>query len=438
MINDKKVFIFDLDGVIINTVEFLYNSYLKFLLKYKINGSKEEFNMLNGPKIEDIIIYLKTKYKIKESESHLLEEYNGLINSAYNKAEMVSGIEKILKIIKIFNLDIALATSSSKKNVEFILKKFDLSHYFKVIVYGDDVSEAKPSPLIYNLVRDKMPAKSYYVIEDSVQGVIAAKAAGMKIIFFNRENKKANRSWDYQVSRTDELMNIIVKLITNIDILSVEQDLKLVVVNQPITDSQEKKDKVNIIWEEKKKNNSSFYEGNILRGISVERKGKDVILLCSQTEYKYYLAKFIDSSLGFKINPIAISGLITDNEGYTLIGKRRKVTSHAGHYELVPSGGVDSVEFRKQIIKEFKEETGFDEEIIKRVDISGLIFDNTESLYEIIFNIHISKSLNLLLPSLKIGEYEEFEVIKLSEFGKIISNYEFVPLSKLIYALIDN
>ena len=68
--------VFDLDGTIIDSTNELYKIYKLFLKEFGFNGSKTEFNRLNGPKLEEIISILKSKYNIKEKKIDLLNNYH--------------------------------------------------------------------------------------------------------------------------------------------------------------------------------------------------------------------------------------------------------------------------------------------------------------------------------------------------------------------------
>ena len=63
--------VLDLDGTIIDSTNELYEIYKTFLKEFKFKGTKNEFNRLNGPKLEDIISTLKKKYNIKVKKSDL-------------------------------------------------------------------------------------------------------------------------------------------------------------------------------------------------------------------------------------------------------------------------------------------------------------------------------------------------------------------------------
>jgi len=81
-------------------------------------------------------------------------------------------------------LKVALASSSPLKVIKFVLDKFDINKYFDLVVSGDMVEHGKPSPDIYNYAAKSLGLEcdECVVIEDSINGVISAKSAGMYCI----------------------------------------------------------------------------------------------------------------------------------------------------------------------------------------------------------------------------------------------------------------
>ena len=90
-----------------------------------------------------------------------------------------------MKKLKEHNIKIVLASSADRRKIESNLKaaKID-SDIFDAIVSGDDVGKKKPNPDIYLYAADKINEKpeNCIVVEDALNGIIAAKTAGMKCI----------------------------------------------------------------------------------------------------------------------------------------------------------------------------------------------------------------------------------------------------------------
>jgi HAD superfamily hydrolase (TIGR01509 family) len=199
MNNIKSIF-FDLDGTLINSIDAMYAAYLSFLNVYGIHGTKEEFDQLNGPSLREIVKHLKEKYMLPEPFDVLLKTYLKQVESAYQKSVLpFEDSTKVLKELKTRNLQLSLVTSNSKSIVRPLLKKLGWQSFFSVIIYGDDVKNAKPFPDIYKLCleRSKANKNNVLVIEDSANGFESAQRAGLRCILFNPNEKKLDNIFNF-------------------------------------------------------------------------------------------------------------------------------------------------------------------------------------------------------------------------------------------------
>ena len=116
----------------------------------------------------------------------MAEKREKILEDLFAKEEIkiLPGFLRLVKSLKKNNIKIGLATSASKKFLIFILDKIDIKKYFNVIHCGDDVEHSKPNPEIFLLTAKDLDVnpKNCVVIEDSVNGVKAGKAAGMDVI----------------------------------------------------------------------------------------------------------------------------------------------------------------------------------------------------------------------------------------------------------------
>ncbi len=97
---------------------------------------------------------------------------------------LVPGSRKFLAYARKKIPKIALATSSNRMIQKFTFDKFNLHRYFDVVTTGDEVTNGKPHPEPYLLTLKKLQVlpKGVYVVEDSGNGVLSAKAAGCQVI----------------------------------------------------------------------------------------------------------------------------------------------------------------------------------------------------------------------------------------------------------------
>ena len=174
--------VFDLDGVIVDSHPAHKRSWQSFFLSLgkKVADSELDF-IFEGRRRRDILVHF-----LGELSSSELQEYGNkkdeLFRQEFRTLEPVAGSIDLIKELSERGLRLAVATSASKDRASWTLREFKIHHYFPVIVTGDDVPQSKPDPGIYRLVTQKLDvvAESLVAIEDSVCGVLSAKAAGLR------------------------------------------------------------------------------------------------------------------------------------------------------------------------------------------------------------------------------------------------------------------
>jgi len=184
-----KAVIFDMDGVIINS-EVLYDeAFRKLVLEENKELSQEDLNSVRGMDDMEIWAELIKRYDLKDSAEYYNERILADIMDVFmNDPEVthIDGLIDLLDQIKDAGIRMSVASSADLKRIKVIIDRLSIGHYFEHLTSADDVSRAKPSPEIYLLAADKLGLSpdECWVIEDSTNGVKAAKAAGMKCIGF--------------------------------------------------------------------------------------------------------------------------------------------------------------------------------------------------------------------------------------------------------------
>ena len=184
----KKAFIFDLDGVIVDTAKYHYLAWKKIASELGIDFTHEHNELLKGVsrvRSLDIILGLGNVEASQEQKDQWLvqknEEYLTYLVDM-DQSEILPGVMKVLAFLKTNNQPIALGSAS--KNARPILEKTGILSYFDVIVDGNDVSNAKPDPEVFLQAAQKlgMTNENSIVFEDSVAGIQAANIASMTSI----------------------------------------------------------------------------------------------------------------------------------------------------------------------------------------------------------------------------------------------------------------
>lgn len=209
-----KAVIFDMDGVIIDSEPIHVEVDMQTMKDLWCDISMEKLEKYVGTTYEYMFTDIKKNYKISKSVEEIIC-YN--VEMAKNKIvqsdlEPIEGIRELLCDLKDKNILAAIASSSPMDLIDVIVSKFKLQDYFKYIVSGEEVSNGKPAPDVYIETAKKLglAPTDCTVIEDSKNGVLAAKAAGMKCIGFQNIN-----SGNQDLSKAD----IIVKSIAEIKFL---------------------------------------------------------------------------------------------------------------------------------------------------------------------------------------------------------------------------
>ncbi|QTV06977.1 beta-phosphoglucomutase [Faecalibacter bovis] len=180
-----KAFIFDLDGVIVDTAKYHFLAWQKLAESLGINFTHEHNEELKGVsrvRSLEIILGLGNVEATQEQKDEWLvqknEDYLQYIDKM-DDSEILPGVMKVLEFLKSNQQPIILGSAS--KNARPILEKVNILHYFDDIVDGNDVSNAKPDPEVFLVGANKanQPNENAIVFEDSVAGIQAANIAGM-------------------------------------------------------------------------------------------------------------------------------------------------------------------------------------------------------------------------------------------------------------------
>ncbi len=182
---NKKGFIFDLDGVIVDTAKYHFLAWKRLAKSLDIDFTEEENEQLKGvsrvKSLEKILSWGNktiSEDKFTELMGKKNEEYLSYI-ADMGSDEILPDVPRVLETLIEKQQPISLGSAS--KNARIILDRVDLKKHFDAIVDGNDVSKAKPDPEVFLIAAKllNMKPEECIVFEDSVAGVEAANAANM-------------------------------------------------------------------------------------------------------------------------------------------------------------------------------------------------------------------------------------------------------------------
>jgi beta-phosphoglucomutase len=181
----KKAFIFDLDGVIVDTAKFHYLAWKKLANDLGFDFTETQNEMLKGvsrSKSLEILLGIGNISLTQAQKEKLMDEKNQRYLSSVESlgaSEILPGIKDLILYLKRKNILVALGSAS--KNAIPLLKSLELFDHFDAIVDGNDVTHAKPDPEVFLKAAEKLNVspENCVVVEDSLAGIQAANIAGM-------------------------------------------------------------------------------------------------------------------------------------------------------------------------------------------------------------------------------------------------------------------
>ena len=187
--------IFDMDGVIVDTEPVHHYAYDLHFKQLNIPITPEMYASFTGNSTKNIFERLKAEFNLEEDVQKLVETKRNLFNDAFDSKEdlyLLDGVEDLIKELHANGMQLVLASSSATVTINRIFNRFGLHHYFTHIVSGEDFPKSKPHPAIFQHAAflANTPVEQCIVIEDSTNGVAAAKAAGIYCVGYDSVNSK--------------------------------------------------------------------------------------------------------------------------------------------------------------------------------------------------------------------------------------------------------
>lgn len=210
-------FIFDMDGTIFDTEKFYYQTWLEIAKKEGFIFGLEDKVRLSGKQSNESIAYMVENFSMDEKEAiRIRKNLNELREKKFNELDYSlkkPGLLNLLSYLRENNKNIALASSSIKSRIDFLLDREGVRDYFDEIISSDDITKGKPDPQIFNLAMEKIGAdkNKTYIIEDSLAGVKAAKKSGAKVVLIIDldESELIKSQADLVFSSLDEFLSYI-------------------------------------------------------------------------------------------------------------------------------------------------------------------------------------------------------------------------------------
>lgn len=173
-----------MDGIVVDSEKLHIEAFEITLAKYGIKISDEAMLEFVGRSDESFFEYIYNEVSNKHTEEEMLAEKHRQYDIISKNLQYIKGVDKFIDIVKDKGLKTALVTSSAKLTVAKADRALDHTQHFDAIVAEEDTNRHKPNPEPYllGLERTKSEPSTTLVIEDSINGIKAGKAAGCTVV----------------------------------------------------------------------------------------------------------------------------------------------------------------------------------------------------------------------------------------------------------------
>ncbi len=206
-----KAVIFDMDGVLVDSQPYHFKADIETMSEYGVVKDQKFYEKFAGTLTSDRMRILKDLFKLDIPVEEMVKKREDMILEIMAREDIkpVSGIPEFLKSIKNRGLKTAVASSSGYDLIGLILSRLGISEYFDSITSGNDVKRGKPDPDVFLLAAERIGVnpRDCFVVEDSENGVKAAKSAGMKALGYINPTS-GNQCLDMADAVTDDFRKV--------------------------------------------------------------------------------------------------------------------------------------------------------------------------------------------------------------------------------------
>ena len=181
-----RAVIFDMDGVLIDSEPFWQESEIDVFGRAGLSLTREMCLQTMGLRVDEVVVYWRRRHPFDAAPAGTLEDaiIGGVVERILSQGEAKEGAAHALGFFRALGLPVALASSSAYRLIGAVTERLGLAGAFDVVYSAEEEEYGKPHPGVYLTTAQRLgvaPAECL-AVEDSFNGVLAAKAARMRCV----------------------------------------------------------------------------------------------------------------------------------------------------------------------------------------------------------------------------------------------------------------
>ena len=213
LLQQKDAVIFDLDGTLVDSMWMWEQIDIEYLGRYGYTCPPLLQKEIEGMSFSETAAYFKATFQIPDSLEEIKQAWIDMSIEKYRRqVPLKKGARRFLQYLHGNGIRAGIATSNGRAMVDAVLDSLQIKPYFQVITTACEVAAGKPAPDIYLKVADTLSVRPErcVVVEDVPAGILAGRAAGMKVCavedeFSAKMREEKQKLADYFIRDYDEL-----------------------------------------------------------------------------------------------------------------------------------------------------------------------------------------------------------------------------------------
>jgi sugar-phosphatase len=213
--------VFDVDGVLIDSEPFWRESEIEIFARYGLRLTEQECMLTTGMRIQEVtrFWYDRKPWRGGSTEELAADILRGVIERVWERGVPMPGLFDAIQLFHSHRLRLGLASSSALPLIDAVVDRLEIRPHFEAICSAENEVRGKPHPDVYLAAARKLglAPEQCLAIEDSIAGVTAAKAAGMKCIAVPLPEMRSDPRYQAADVIVDSLLQIDGQLLDSLD-----------------------------------------------------------------------------------------------------------------------------------------------------------------------------------------------------------------------------